>query len=55
MPLPIEEAPLGVDIPKAMERFGSGDLWLDSVKTYVSCTPVLLAGLRRMNVEHLPQ
>jgi hypothetical protein len=55
MPEPIEEAPPGVDFPKALKQFGNGDLWLDSVKTYVSCTPVLLAGLRRMNVEHLDQ
>jgi HPt (histidine-containing phosphotransfer) domain-containing protein len=43
----------GIYFEKAMERFGTGDIWLDSVKTYISCTPLLLNDLHEVNQENL--
>jgi CheY-like chemotaxis protein len=40
-----KEAPAELNISKILERFGSGENWLDSVRTYVASTPEMLASI----------
>jgi HPt (histidine-containing phosphotransfer) domain-containing protein len=49
-----QEAPGEVNFSRVLERFGGGEKWLESVRLYAACTPVLLAGLKKMNHEPRP-
>jgi HPt (histidine-containing phosphotransfer) domain-containing protein len=45
----------GINFDKALERFVTGDTWLESVKTYAACTPDLLFNLRTVNETRLDE
>ncbi|GHU06970.1 hypothetical protein FACS1894151_00580 [Spirochaetia bacterium] len=45
----------GIHVENALERFGTGDIWLSSVKTWVASTPALLEDLREIKADTLEQ
>jgi HPt (histidine-containing phosphotransfer) domain-containing protein len=47
-----KEAPAELNISKVLERFGSGEIWLDTIRTYVASTPIMLSGLRQTDTEN---
>jgi signal transduction histidine kinase/DNA-binding response OmpR family regulator/HPt (histidine-containing phosphotransfer) domain-containing protein len=43
----------GIYFEKALKRFGTGDIWLNSVRAYATSTPALLKDLGELNQETL--